>query len=478
MESGCKDRSWKKKWAFRGRKEMRIWQKIYLVTLAVFLVMLNSGLFLAASFIFQHNLELEREQARTECYFLSQNLEHDFSILQRNGRYDEEIIAAVIQGYQSYYEKKNSAIALRETEGEVADEIQSTVEKGGSRIYVRVQQVLSAPYEGYFLFYEKELKELEDLWQTMKRTFVLISLVMSLTLCLILYFLMQRILRPLDSLNAGVAEIAAGHYEREIFCQGKDEIAELAANVNRMSEEIRKQIAALKEKNGKKQQLMDNMAHELRTPLTSIYGYAEYLQRAKVSEKETYEGLSYIMSESRRLTRMGEMMLSMRMYEQEEICFEPVSVKQTAVHVEKLLRGKLQEKQMKLECNFSVEYVMGEEVMLVNLFRNLLENAIRASKVGGSIFWIGYHKNGVKVFEMIDEGIGMDAEELNRIMEPFYRVDKARSRENGGAGLGLSVAGMIVERHGGRMEFASEKDVGTKVTVTFPGNVSDMTADE
>lgn len=446
---------------------MRIWQRIYLVTLAVFLVMLNTGLFLAASFIFRHNLELEREQARTECYFLSQNLEHDFSILQRNGRYEEESVAAVVQGYQSYYGKKNSAVALRETETESADEIQSTVEKGGRRIRVTVQQALSKPYEGYSLFYEKELKELEDLWQTMKRTFVLISLVMSLTLCLILYFLMQRILKPLDSLNAGVAEIAAGHYEREIFCRGRDEIAELAANVNRMSGEIRKQIAALEEENEKKQQLMDNMAHELRTPLTSIYGYAEYLQRAKVSEEETYEGLTYIMSESRRLTRMGEMMLSMRIYEREEICFEPVSVEQTAWHVEKLLRGKLQEKQLKLACDFSVEYVMGEEVMLVNLFRNLLENAIRASKVGGSIFWKGYHGNGGTVFEMIDEGIGMEAEELKRITEPFYRVDKARSRENGGAGLGLSIAGMIVEKHGGRMEFTSKKGDGTKVTVIF-----------
>lgn len=446
---------------------MRIWQKIYLVTLAVFLVMLNTGLFLAASFIFRHNLKLEREQAKTECYFLSQNLEHDFSILEKNERYEEEIVDAVVQGYQNYYAPKNAVVELRGTKKDAADMLRSAVEQGGNRVYVKVEQMLEEPYGEYTLFYEKELVELEDLWRRTKRTFAWISLAMSLALCVMLYFLMKRLLKPLDRLNAGVAEIAAGQYEQEIVCQGKDEIAELAENVNLMSGEIRRQIATLEEENQKKQQLMDNMAHELRTPLTSIYGYAEYLQRAKVSEEEAYEGLSYIMKESRRLAKMGEMMLSMRMYGREELSFEPVSLEKVAAHVNKLLEGKLQEKQLTLLRELPPVWVMGEETLLVNLFRNLLENAIRASKTGAEISWNGYQEKTNVVIQITDEGVGMDEEELKRITEPFYRVDKARSREEGGAGLGLSIAEMIVKQHGGTLTFVSEKGVGTTATVTF-----------
>lgn len=455
---------------------MRIWQKIYLVTLAVFLVMLNAGLFLAAGFIFRHNLMLEREQAKTECYFLSQNLAHDFSILEKNGRYEAEIIAAVVQGYQSYYSQKNAQLELRGTNGDAAGMLQSTVEQGGDRIRVEVEQTLGEPYGEYMLHYEKELTELEDLWRRTKQTFAGISLAMSLALCVILYALMRRLLKPLDSLNAGVAEIAAGEYEQEIVCQGRDEIAELAANVNRMSGKIRRQIAVLEEENQKKQQLMDNLAHELRTPLTSIYGYAEYLQRAKASQEEVYEGLSYIMKESRRLAKMGDMMLSMRMCQQEEAALEPVSLEKAGAHVEQLLTGKLQEKQITLLGNLPSVYVMGEEIMLVNLFRNLLENAICASRAGAEISWCGYREGTDVVIQIADAGVGMNQEELKRITEPFYRVDRARSREEGGAGLGLSIAELIVKQHGGTLAFLSEKGRGTTVTVTLPALGDDADA--
>ena len=83
---------------------MRIWQKIYVVTLLLFLAMLNAGLFLAARFIFSYNLTQEQKKAEADCYFLCQNLEHDFSILKQNRRYKENVIELLFEGYQNYYE--------------------------------------------------------------------------------------------------------------------------------------------------------------------------------------------------------------------------------------------------------------------------------------------------------------------------------------------------------------------------------------
>lgn len=452
---------------------MRVWQKIYLVTLILFLVMLNTGLFLAARFIFVHNMALEQKQGETDCYFLCQNLEHDFSILERNGRYQEEIIQLVLKGYQSRYERQNICITLGKAEETGNTTVESEVSSGGRQMRITVRQNLSAPYHQYQVNYQKELKDFEEMWQAIKQTFALISLIVSLLLCLMLYILMQRILKPLDRLNLGVAQMASGQYGERIVCSGKDEIAELSDNINRMSDTIQSQFAALEEENEKKQQLMDNMAHELRTPLTSIYGYAEYLQRAKTSESEQFEGLSYIMSESRRLAKMSETMLSMRLYDREEMHFAPVEVAGLTEHVQKILAEKLHEKEIALKMNHTAAYILGEEELLVNLFRNLLENAICASSPGGLIEWNSYETKEEQVFEIIDYGIGMEKEELDKITEAFYRIDKARSRREGGAGLGLSVAGIIIKKMNGSMKFTSEPGAGTKVTLflQLPNNL-------
>lgn len=488
---------------------MKIWQKLYLSTLIVFLFMLNTGLLLAAGFLFRHNLTAEQEQAKTECYFLAQNLEHDFSILEKNGRFEEGIIDTLVQGYQNYYDGMDCRIRLKRQEQGGQDRIETRLERGA--MTVLVERTLAGPYGSYVLTCEKELKDFEALWSSVRWTFAGISLLMSLLLCPLLYILLKILLRPLGELNEEVAQIAAGNYGRQITCRGRDEIAALAGNVSRMSEEIARQMAALREESRKKQQLTDNMAHELRTPLTAIYGYAEYLLRAKTSEEERCEGLSYIMSESMRLQRMGELMLSMRLYQCEDSITTIVNIQSLTGQVKNLLEAECREKEITLCCEMQAKQVRGEEELLINLFRNLLENAVRASSRGGTVWWRGcVREHGEKartalragdalhrgdgcpaqradspaaetageqgdtisrtvVFTVEDQGVGMDEEELGRITEPFYRADRARSRAAGGAGLGLSIAEMIVKRYGGTMTFASRPGEGTRVTVELPG---------
>lgn len=461
---------------------MRVWQKVYVVTLAVFLAAFDLGLLLAAGFLFHYNIEMGKQQAQTASYFLCQNLEHDFSILEQNGRYEEEIVQAVVRGYQSFYEKEHVSLSLREEEEPYGITVESRVLKGGQTIFVEVEQTLAVPYDGWVLSYERELIELEEMWRTVTRTFVTIGVGISVFLCVLLYVLMRWILRPLGELNAGVEKIAKGDYDWQIPCRGRDEIAELSSHVNEMSQTIRAQMLALQEEktryltvSQKKQQLMDNMAHELRTPLTSIYGYAEYLARANATTEETYEGLAYIMEESRRLARMGETMLSMRLYEREPGELGTVSVHRITEHVQKMLMAMCQKKGVRLSVNCSVREVYGDEAMLVNLFRNLLENAIRAEsscqkdaaaeRAAGVVEWEGHKEDGQAVFSVTDHGIGMEEEELARITEPFYRVDKARSRADGGAGLGLALSEQIVRFHGGTLSFSSKKGEGTKAVV-------------
>lgn len=449
---------------------MRIWQKIYFVTLLLFLVMLNAGLFFAAKSLFSYNLAQEQKKAETDCFFICQNLEHDFSILERNGRYRNNVVTLLFESYQAYYKKQDIILSLQKTDAEEAPVLRSEVSGGGKHAEISAERNLGEPYRLYRVSYQKRLVDFEAVWDALKRTFATVSLTMSILLCLILYIFMKRMLTPLGRLNECVARIAMGEYGQTFPYNNqsvwdKDEISELSQNINKMSGTIQRQIADLEKESEEKQRLIDNMAHELKTPLTSIYGYAEYVKYAKASEEEKLEGLTYIMEESRRLAKMSEIMLSMRLYENERPAPEKVSLNAVAAHLEKILAGKLREKDLAIRREFETETAFAEETLLINLLRNLLENAIRASRAGDEIVFRTFRREETQIFEIIDFGIGMEEAELERITEAFYRVDKARSRKDGGVGLGLSIANLIVKKLGGTMAFASSPGKGTKATV-------------
>lgn len=443
---------------------MKIWQKVYLATLAIFLVMLNVGLILGSNYIFEHNVSIERQQCERECYFLQQNLEHDFSILSANGRMHVQIVQRVVDSYQNEYQSQDIFIELREAAGE-KNSTRSVVIRGGKQIFIQVERTLSGPYSDYSIFYQKELVDFEETWLKLQTTFIIISVILSLLLCVILFFMMQKMFKPLVALNQSVAEISRGNYQQNLKFKGEDEISELAHNIHSMADTIQQQISQLEGENKKKQQLMDNLAHELRTPLTSIYGYAELLQVGRITEEEMYEGLSYIMKESRRLNKMSEEMLSMRLLENEDVQYVELSMQQISAHVRQILAESLSNKGIQLKEKHEQDSYWGEEYLYVVLFRNLLENAIRASKENGVIEWNSRYTQEGYLFEIIDQGIGMEKEEIHKIMDAFYRVDKGRSRAEGGVGLGLSIVDVIVKKLKGKIEFFSEKGQGTKVCV-------------
>lgn len=446
---------------------MKIWQKVYLATLAVFLLMLNVGLILGSNYIFEHNVSIERQQCERECYFLQQNLEHDFSFLEANGRMQIGVVQRVVDNYHNYYQSQDIFIELREA---VADKsnTRSMIIRGGKQIFIQVERTLSQPYGDYSVFYQKELVDFEQTWAKLQSTFILISVSLSLILCVLLFFMMQRIFKPLERLNLSVAEISKGNYEQKLGYRGEDEIAELAGNIDTMADTIREQIQKLEQENEKKQLLMDNLAHELRTPLTSIYGYAQLLQVGRVSEEETYEGLEYIMKESKRLNKMSEEMLSMRLLERSAVTPLKVDVNKVAEHVRRILSEVLEKKKIELTERFEVTECMGDEEGLIIVFRNLLENAIRASKEGGNVDWILERKETGYLFQVKDYGIGMEQAELEKVRDAFYRVDKGRSRNEGGAGLGLSIVDTLIKKWNGRFWIESQKDKGTCVYIELP----------
>ncbi len=453
---------------------MRLWQKIYIMTLLLFLPVLNVGLFMGARMIFNYNMETLTSQVSDEIHLLSHaivnEIEQNYTSKEQ---LNDDIVYAVSGNYVQYVRSKDANAVLEiHYVGEKTDlhmGVQNImIVDNGHYPEMRAFELLEAPYESYQLYYYKPLDDFYNLWQSLKIVFAIISLCCSVVLAAVLYMLLYEMTTPLQKLNESVKLIQNGEKWKPVPVQGKDDIADLTRSFNEMGAEIDAQLSRLQKESLIKQQLVDDLAHEMRTPLTAIYGYAEYLQKAPYTEEELYDALEYIMSESKRLTRMGQELLTLAIYREDEGNTELISTEELCKDISNMLETTLQEKRLKFVRKVKSVCFEGDRDMLISLLRNLIENAARASESGSHI-WLNMSKfkEFVKI-QVKDEGIGMEEHELERITDAFYRVDKARSRSNGGAGIGLNLCDLIVKKHAGTMHFESKPQEGTTVTVLLP----------
>ena len=456
---------------------MRIWQKIYITALLLFLPVLNVGMFMGARMIFNYNLESARNQASDEVHLLNLTIVKHIESLPVAKQQDENIVYAVGEIYVDYITNKDPNATLEihyigEKTWLSMGQQDVAIYDNGTYPEIRVLELLQAPYETYQLYYYKPMDDFFDLWQSLKLVFGFISLCCSVVLAVVLYLLLYEMTAPLQRLSEGVKIIQRGEPWKEVEVEGNDDIADLTRSFNEMGEEIQSQMEQLQRESKTKQQLVDDLAHEMRTPLTAIYGYAEYLQKAPYTEEELYDALEYIMSESKRLSHMGQELLTMAIYREDDINAETIHTEEISRNISNMLEGTLHEKRLKLIKRIKPVSFEGDRAMLVCLLRNLIENAARASESGSRI-WLNIEPlDGMLCMKVKDEGIGMEPHELERITDAFYRVDKARSRTNGGAGIGLNLCDLIVKKHAGSMRFESAPGKGTTVTVLIPLSIA------
>lgn len=219
-----------------------------------------------------------------------------------------------------------------------------------------------------------------------------------------------------------------------------------------------------------RREFVANVSHELRTPLTSIKSYAETLLEGAIEEKETaIDFLKIINMESDRMTRLVKDLLSLSRLDSNQL---QLNMGQIVINdlikasVEKLkIEAKNQKIDIKIQAPKEKFFVLGDSDRLEQVLLNILSNAIKYSTAGGKVQLILEKTEEYVIIRIRDTGMGIPEKDLPRIFERFYRVDKARSREQGGTGLGLAIAKEIVEAHQGQISIKSEIGIGTEVTI-------------
>ena len=274
--------------------------------------------------------------------------------------------------------------------------------------------------------------------------------------------------RPLGKLSHAARRLATGKLDTRAKLQAKDEVGQLGAEFDRMAEQLSETITAQQEEMERQEQFMGSFAHELKTPMTSIIGYADLLRGQSLDEQEAQEAANYIFSEGKRLEALSLKLLDLLLMKHQNLALietDPaVLISSLVTHLQPVYR----EQGVVLQCRCETGLCRLEPDLFSSVLTNLLDNARKALDHGGNIYVLGKQENGCYQIQVLDNGRGMPEEALRHLTEAFYRVDKSRSRAQGGAGLGLTLCSRILELHRGTITFASREGKGTCVTVSLP----------
>lgn len=465
---------------------MAFWKKSFLILL----VMFESCLILAITVIIVHihndDMDKARDNALNESHFIVSSISKDLYSIEGYGSLTDSLIKDVFKTYEDYYTKEDVSLEMwgngKFTYGSTPiyeDKIAELTTAGSIKTVIReidghreifISTPMLSPYEKYTIVYSSSLEDFDNSWNKIIKGSVIFGVAVTFVLAFVLFLVLHNLTKPLRKLQSATQDIAEGAYSSRVNITGKDEFAQLAECYNSMADNIEKKIQELSDTNEQKQLLIDNMAHEIRTPLMSISGYAEYMERAKLSEEEQFESLEYIVSESKRLSKMSQILLTMAQLRVDEIPKDIISVAELLKQLKVMLNQKLQEKGMTISMSSQVDKMTGNYELVESLFINLIENAIRACSESGHInVSISKWEDNSETLKIVieDDGIGMEESEIRKIQEPFYRVDKARSRKNGGVGLGVSLCSKIIELHNAELKYESEPLKGTKVIIRW-----------
>ena len=254
----------------------------------------------------------------------------------------------------------------------------------------------------------------------------------------------------------------------------KDEIGELGHSFNRMAEKIQDNVEQIQEEAQKKEQFVSDFAHELKTPLTSIIGYADRIYQQDMSREETKKAAEYIFSEGMRLESLAFKMMDLAVLNKQKLIKEVVDVKEFENDIRMTFEKITQEKGIVFMVLLESAWIKVEYDFFKTLLVNLLDNAVKAGS--SKIAFTGkLREEGIYEFRITDNGCGIPKEDLDKITEAFYMVDKARSRKLNGAGLGLAIARRIAMMHETELEYQSRQGVGTSVVFRMK---TEETADE
>lgn len=290
-----------------------------------------------------------------------------------------------------------------------------------------------------------------------------IALVVSFAVA---WFISRSISGPLARITAASVQMSRGDYDVHIPIRGQDEVGRLSEAFNLMAQEVNSSHRMMKD-------LLANVSHELKTPLTSIQGFSQaILDGANTTEEDYRESCRIINEEANRMRGLVDDLLLLSQIESGQVSMQHKHIDLQGLLEHTLERFQWELRDGQIRSGISIDRlpeVHGDERRLEQVFSNLIQNAVHHTPPGGAVtVRAGVGRDGRASIGVHNTGSYIPPDDLARVFERFFQVDRARARKGGSSGLGLAIVSEIVEAHGGTVNATSDEVTGTEFVVTLP----------
>ena len=445
---------------------MKLAWKIFFSACTLLILRLGAGSFLLVNASFRNTLESRRaaalEKADSQCLSYQALLAAD-QLLSTNlaptsgGLSDQQPTVTEENPFpQSLSQGQRGSRLFANSSGQIIFQIVYALESpDGQVLYMEIQEDFS------------------DIYQLRQRSQLLACAVVAgvcLVSGIVLFWFSRRLTRPLDRLAKTAVLLGEGDLTRRAPSGGStQEIALLSKSFNRMADQVEQQMEQLREESRRRDEFVANFTHELKTPLTSIIGYADLMRSFELEAPQRREYSDFIFREGSRLESLSLHLLELIVLGRGDTPLSPISSRILLEGARRSLAPLLEKEKIELLVRLEDHPVLANADLVQTLVYNLADNArkamdgpVRKVLITGRLAEDRYQ------ITVSDTGRGIPADQLARITEPFYMVDKSRSRRQGGAGLGLALCQRIAQLHGSRLDFISQPGTGTSVTFTLP----------
>lgn len=337
----------------------------------------------------------------------------------------------------------------------------------GGQYFIRVASTIVS---GGVTFYLETYRDITTIFKSRDNQYQifygLIFGMIGLSFILIL-FVAYWLTKPIKALAKATTSIAEGDFKLPAFRESNDEIGLLSKAFSHMSGSLEHMVAELEDAARRQENFIASFAHELKTPMTSIIGYADILRSRKVEQEQMILYANQIFQEGRRLEALSLKLMDLIVLKKQQFKMKVVAASHLFESVQSVISPILKREGIELVMELDEANLLIEPDLMKTVCLNLLDNARKSIETKGCIRFLGKVENRGYCIIIKDNGKGMETKELDRITEAFYMVDQSRSREVGGAGLGLSICSQIIEIHHAEMSFESDPDCGTTVYIHF-----------
>ena len=463
---------------------MKFLYKILLWAIIIMAAAFGLSGFLFVNFVFQTALEREVDQALDDSNILrfafetaALNIPTKFNVLQDNAV--EQIGARLESSGQvsgrrlRLSDEEKGLLYASEGFAEDASLLQEVSEntriwriiRQGEHYYILTGVQVNALGRNLYLETMEDVTEVFDERAMGFAVYRRVTLAMLACCALVMFLITIWLTKPIRILTRATRKMAGGEYGYRARQIGSDELGDLTRDFNSMANVLEHTIGELKEEVRAREDFIAAFAHELKTPLTAIIGYADLLRSRKLDEEKHFLSSNYIYTEGKRLENMSFRLLDIIVTKREQIEPQPGPAGVLFQYLKDMFACNT-EQELRISCQEGTVYA--EANLIKSVLLNLVDNALKASRPGGVVEVNGKQTEGGYEFQVKDYGVGIPEEELKKVTEAFYMVDKSRSRSKNGAGLGLALCVEILRLHKSTLQIESTVGEGTCIRFVLP----------